>query len=629
MYKGYVETKGKVPIESFKNKKHFKKLDEVKDLDSYAGVLGDNTIMIDVDEMDASNILYKIIKDKEVKCRVVETSRGKHFIFRNDGKVSGNKTNVTLAIGIKSDIKIGKKASVECLKCDGVIREILQDCDTPDQIPIWLMPTKSKKNMLDLAEGEGRNDELFGFILCLQSIGLIQTEIQIVLPMINDYVLKDKLSKSELNVIMRDEAFEHPTFIDDSGKFLHNVFADYIVKTEHVIKINGALNVYDDGVYVADQNLIYKAMLKHIPTLKKQVRAEIMSYLNITIADSNIKENKNLIAFKNGIYDVKNEELIEFNPDIIITNKIPHNYNPSASCELAKKTLANLSDGDMSIRKLLEESIGFAMYRSNNIAGGKAFLLTGDKANGKSTFLECYIGNVIGESNTTNLDLWELGERFSTASLYNKLANIGDDISDEFLQGSQIATFKKIVTGDKIKAEFKHQDVFNFKPFCKLFFSANSIPRMRDRTGAVLRRLIIIPFNHTFTKKDAGFNPFIRDELNNEESIEFIINIGLKGLKRIITNNDFTESKKAQKELDEYAEENNPILQFINEYKVENESTDDVYRSYVGFCYANNLSKPFSKNVFVRDICKRLNLKSKQLRIDGKHVKVFKEEEGN
>ncbi|MDW0084902.1 hypothetical protein RHM25_00005 [Clostridioides difficile] len=35
----------------------------------------------------------------------------------------------------------------------------------------------------------------------------------------------------------------------------------------------------------------------------------------------------NLIAFKNGIYNIVDDSFIEFSPEIIITNKINWNYN--------------------------------------------------------------------------------------------------------------------------------------------------------------------------------------------------------------------------------------------------------------------------------------------------------------
>ena len=68
----------------------------------------------------------------------------------------------------------------------------------------------------------------------------------------------------------------------------------------------------------------------------------------------------------------------------------------------------------------------------------------------------------MGEDNISALDLKELGDRFTTSMMFGKLANIGDDIGDDFMQGTQVAMFKKIVTGNRIKAERKGQDPFLF-----------------------------------------------------------------------------------------------------------------------------------------------------------------------
>lgn len=64
--------------------------------------------------------------------------------------------------------------------------------------------------------------------------------------------------------------------------------------------------------------------------------------------------------------------------------------------------------------------------------------------------------------NLSQLELNELGDKFSTATLSGKLANIGDDIADDFLQGKTVALFKKAVTGNGIKGEYKGQDAFFF-----------------------------------------------------------------------------------------------------------------------------------------------------------------------
>ena len=288
-----------------------------------------------------------------------------------------------------------------------------------------------------------------------------------------------------------------------------------------------------------------------------------------------------------------------------------------------------LACNDPVIRMLLEEVIGYCFYRKNEL--GQAFMLTGDKANGKSTFISC-IRTILGEANTSALDLKELGDRFSTSMIFGKLANLGDDIGDDFLQGSQVAVFKKIVTGDRIKAERKGQDPFEFNPYTKLLFSANDIPRMKDKTGAVLRRLVIIPFNDRFSKYledgvtiDPKFRPYIKYELNEQSSVEYMIKIGIDGLKRIIENNGFTKSKKVQQQLDEYENENNPIKAFIEDNgieSIENEATADVYKRYQVFCADNNM-QPMGKIVFSKQIKKRLHLEIISSRIDNMVRKIF------
>ena len=156
------------------------------------------------------------------------------------------------------------------------------------------------------------------------------------------------------------------------------------------------------------------------------------------------------------------------------------------------------SCGDAEIRALLEEVGGMCLYRDNTIGGGKAVILTGDKSNGKSTFISM-LQAMLGADNVSNLDFKELDGKFSTAMLFGKLANLGDDISDSYKE--DVAIFKKIVTGEPIKAEEKGKPPFNFKPYVKLVFSANSIPRINDSTGAALRRLLIIPLNAKFTDR--------------------------------------------------------------------------------------------------------------------------------
>lgn len=623
-FKGYVETKDKKCIEKFKNRTDFKNYEQVQSLPEFAGILAEDTILIDVDDFEQSELLFKIVKDKELKCRVYETTRGKHFLFQNPDLVNSNRTHASLACGIQADIKLGKRNSYSILKFNGKERTILYDTGVSD-VPKWMIPVKTSMEFLEMDAGDGRNNALFSYILTLQANDFSVEEARETIRIINKYVLKEPLSDEELEVIMRDEAFSKPIFYKGTT-FLFDKFAVFLKNNHHIIRLNGQLHMYKDGIYVSGQEEIEAVMIQHLPGLNRAKRQEVMAYLNILIRESTKSAPAHIIAFRNGLYNVASDSFLEFTPDVVITNKIPWDFNRNASSEVIDNMLENVSCGDAAIRSLLEEIVGACMYRSNTLAGGKAFILTGTSSNGKSTYLKT-LSNLLTEKNISSLDLKKLGDRFSTVMMFGKLANIGDDISNEFV--TDTATFKKVVTGETIDAEQKGQPKFDFKPFCKLLFSANNIPRMGKGSDsqAIMRRLVIVPFNAKFTSDDPNFRPTIEDDLKGQESMEYLIQLGIQGLKRVLESRKYTTSQKVQDELDEYEARNNPLLMFIQEcedeeFEVENEPTSAVYERYKEFCLSESL-QPVSKIEFSRQMVKTFGYTIVNKTINKKKYRLF------
>lgn len=623
LYKGYIKTKGKKGIEAFKDRTKYRTYDEVKNLEGFGGVLADDTILIDIDDAEQSEILMNIVEEYQLDCRVYCTSRGRHFLFKNHS-ITRNRTHVPLAVGLTADIKLGTRSSYEVIKIDGEERFIEWDIEeggTYQEVPKWLFPVRTAVDFLDMDAGDGRNQALFNYILTLTSNDFSVDDTRECIRILNRFVLKEPLSDDELELILRDEAFQKPVFFCDKT-FLFDRFATWLKNNENVVSISNQLHIYQDGIYQVGYKAIETAMINQILNLKKTQRREVLEYMEL-IADEKAQADARYIAFRNGVLDIVTGQMQPFSPDLVITNQIPWDYNPEAYSELADDTLNKLACGDQPIRALLEECIGYCFYRRNEL--GKAFILTGDKSNGKSTFLDC-VKAILGDGNISALDLKELGDRFSTSMMFGKLANIGDDIGDDFLQGSQVATFKKVVTGNRIKAERKGQDPFEFNPYVKLLFSANDIPRMKDKTGAVLRRLVIIPFNATFSKDSPDYDPFIKYKLIQQESVEYLIRVGVEGLKRIIENNEFTKSEKVAEQIDEYENENNPIKAFIDECGVEmieDEPTGDVYSRYQVFC-ADCGMQPMSNIVFSKQINKRLGFETVVTKVGGKSIRIFR-----
>lgn len=632
LFRGFVPTRNKKCLVPFKNKSasDLQTYDQVKNLSEYAGILAENVILIDIDDFEESEILFQIVDDLQLNCRVYKTSRGKHFLFKNvtsDGSIiqHTNKIKTSLACGLKADIKVGCKNSYSVLKYDGKEREILYDIFDDEEygeVPKWLLPIKYSAEFITMASGDGRNQSLFNYILTLQSCDFSVEEARETIRIINKYILKDPLDDSEIDTILRDEAFNKPIFYNRKGTFLFDRFATYIKNNNHIIKINGQLHIYKDGIYVNNLKYIESEMIKQLPGLSKSKRAEAMSYLDLLIEQDTEPSGAEYIAFKNGLYNIDTEEFIGFSPEYVVTNKINYDYVVDAYSEIADKTLDKLACYDDSIRDLLEEVIGYTFYRRNELR--KAFILTGDKNNGKSTYLDM-IKTLLGDENTSALDISELDQQFKTAELFHKLANIGDDIGDGYIPNPAI--FKKLVSGERINVERKGQDPFDFNSYAKLLFSANDVPRIKDKSGAVQSRLIIIPFNAVFSVNDPDFDPYVKYKLRKPECMEYLIQVGLDGLKRVLKYQRFTESEKVQKELTEYEEFNNPILLFFKEdIKIENEPTNNVHQKYTEFCISNGFS-PLSNIEFSKQVKKRLHMKIVNKTIKNRKYRIFVKED--
>ena len=623
LYRGFVPTSGKKAVMAFKVKRadELLTLKEASKFDEYAGVLADDTVLVDIDDEEQSKIMLDIVKARQIKCKVLATSRGMHFLFKCNSPMQ-NRTHCHIGVGLTADFKGGGRASYEVLKYNGVEREVLYDVEPYEVLPKYFYPVKTNMNLLSMTEGDGRNNALFAYILPLQQNDFTVEECRECIRIINEFVLKDPLSEDELSVVLRDGAFEKPQFFTSRGTFLFDKFAKYLIQSDNIVKIGGKLHIYKDGIYQAGDEYIEAAMIKHIPNLSRSKRQEVLAYLELLVNKESGVADANLIAFANGVLNVVDESFSDFSPEYIITNKIPHNYVPDASSDLLDSVMKKLACQDEAVYSLLYQSIGYCLYRRNELR--KSFFLLGEKRNGKSTFLDM-VGTLLGEENTSNLDLCEIGDRFRTAELTGKLANIGDDINDEWI--SNTAIFKKVVSGDTVTVERKGKDPYKLRSFAKFFFSANSLPRLgrgKD-SAAVLDRLVIIPFDAKFSKTDPDYDPFIKYKLRDESVMEALIAKAVPALREVLADQEFTVCDKTKRNLEDFEKSNNPITEFfedMDEPDYLNEPIKTVYQTYCTWCLSNNL-QAISAIEFQKQMRKQYDLIVKSVTMDGKKVRVY------
>ena len=589
--------------------------DEIIKHSDYGATLKPGTVMVDIDDIDQAKRVKNIIEKLKVNCVIIQTDSGMHFHFANTN-IKSNKQHYFTPLGIKTETKYPHQTVVTPIKLNSKIRKTIYSTNILDKLPVWLTPLSKKFNtdFTKLEEGDGRNDTLFSYILTLQQQAMTKEDIKSVIKIINQFVIKEPVSDKELEVILRDKAFLKESFYI-KGKLQYEKLANYLIREHNVIKINDNLHIYKNGYYTSNTDEIERIMLQYIVNSTRTPRLETIRYLELKAEEISL-ETPTLISVKNGVLNLETKQLLEFSPEYKIKNKILINYNSTAYSEIMDRTLNKICCNDKQLRMLIEEMIGYIIFRRNEI--GKAFILTGSGANGKSTLLDV-IKRLIGKENISSVALNELNDRFKTFQLEGKLANIGDDISNGYIEDN--STFKKLVTGETVNVERKGKDPFDFENYSKLIFSCNEMPRINDLSDALKRRLIFIPFNAKFSKKDDDYDPFIIDKLLSEESLEYLLRISLDGLDRVLFNREFTTPKVVDETWEDYEKRNNPIIGFLEEGKIENESTKDVYLQYQTYCSESGL-KHLSRIAFSREICKH-GYKTKQVKINGKPTPYF------
>lgn len=290
----------------------------------------------------------------------------------------------------------------------------------------------------------------------------------------------------------------------------------------------------------------------------------------------------NIIAFKNALYDVENDAVLEKTPSIVTTTRMTNvEYNPDiVEHDQLDTFMFNLFGGqedDADMMRFVYEVVGYCLV--NNTFAQKFFILYGEGGNGKSSFLQL-LTSLLTESNVSNIALIDIGaSQFRLAEIVGKYANIGDDIESTAILNT--ASLKKIVTGDTIIVEPKHLKPYSYKPHAKLFFSCNSIPRIYDTSTGMKDRLLVIPMTNRI-RNTAIATPHIVREIIKSGGLTVLLNRALEGLRRLRSQGAFTEPSRVTALTASYIKENDQVAQFLDDIDNGEVQITPVYGSALG-----------------------------------------------
>ena len=550
-------------------------------------------IIVDIDEGQKEAL--QIIKALKIKTLICKTPKGLHVYFKSN-KDFPQKVGMVLPFGLKCDFRCANKGYVILPfgEPDRAFNKIHKIADLP---PEFTPLINRKESLLNMKEGDGRNSTMFSHLMAYKNRGASEKDIEIAANLINTYVFKQPMSDEELNKIVENtkkyeaqEGFENPYIIySEKGKpsqINSRAVCDYFVNRGDTFVVGSECYQYRDGVYVESSSSIRNTIKDMIACDNLINQSKIMETYRLIIDDTRIQRSalelnsyKNLINFKNGVWDIENKKLIPHDSKYLQTIQIPHEikeYKPFTETRLYKffkKTKLPKEDVKMILR--------YIAYCMTTDYGLKTFMvLVGQSNTGKSVLIR-FVESLVGRQNTSALSMHELNMRFYPAQLYGKLLNSCAD--NKTLPLSSIENLKKITGGDQIMHEKKGKEPFFFVSFAKLLFSFNQLPlQLEEKSNAFYKRMRVL-----FMNNELFLNNEYVDDLCSDESIEEIIPYLLS----LLPLKEIPRTKMSDSCVEALRQDSDSIHAFI---KSECELGEDLYiskdvlfQSYADFCVTN------------------------------------------
>jgi len=478
-----------------------------------------------------------------------------------------------------------------------------------------------------IAEG-GRDNVLTSYAGSMRRSGSNEGEILAALKEANHGRCNPPLPDSDITRIAKSVATKYPAGAGAEDVGPTRELADAITANVSFARDpGGMLYVFEGGVYKpSGKRYIERKCLELCdawgkskawsPELASRVEARVAGY-SPELWERPPLDTLNVL---NGLLDVETKALGAHGPKHLSPVQLPITFDPAATCPNIDRFVADVFPHDS--QHLAWELAAWLMLPNGDIQ--KALLAIGQGSNGKSVFLSL-LQAFIGPGNVSALSLHKIeSDKFAASRLLGKLANICPDLPTVTLSGTSM--FKSLTGGDTINAERKFESSFEFRPYARLVFSANSAPRSDDATHGFFRRWLVVPFNRTFDEKDAVPRAVLDGRLSEAGELSGLLNRALAALP-VIRAGRFTESASTREALEEFIATTDPFGIWLDHETVEQPNgmvVKSVMRSaYTKVC--KDEGRPIlGAEQFTRAL-KRLRprVRPAQRRVDGRVTEVF------
>ena len=428
----------------------------------------------------------------------------------------------------------------------------------------------------------------------------------------------DNLDLNTEDFVFEDKKRRQDVLLDKLSEYL---MAKYTFKT---LRDTEEILVYDAsrGVYRANGETVIKEAMEEVlkerglvEQATRRAVSEVVGHIQrqTCIEREEVNAKSRFINVQSGLLDLK--KALHGEPDalelhtnqVVSTIQLPVKYDPKATCPRISKFFREVvAEKDV---PLLEEIFGWCLLPDYRFQ--RAVLLSGEGSNGKSTLINL-VKALLGSENCSAVSLQAASpsnNRFATANLYGKLANLCADLSSATI--SDAGALKMLTGGDLIPAEHKFGKPFTFTNRAKLIFSANRPPQIHDDSLAVWRRVMIIDFPNQFMGKEDDKG--LLGKITTQSELSGLLNVAITGLRRLARKKDFSYGRSWEETKENYIMLSDPLQAFVEECCVLGVTEgnleegppaipkEKLYKHYVVYCQVNKLP-PDSKKGFGRHL---------------------------
>ena len=320
----------------------------------------------------------------------------------------------------------------------------------------------------------------------------------------------------------------------------------------------------NEGLYVPAEERIRSLARQYHYTISPKDLNAVVECVHDSVPLLKESEDEDVVALENGLFNLRSKELLPFSPDVVLRSKASVAFNENASAYVmddgwsVDEWIRGLANNDPDVDKLFWQTIA-ALFRPGHSFDKAVLLYSPTGSNGKGTFVEL-LRNLVGVERAATLSMSDFGKEFLPEALRSAFCVLSDE--NEVGSYMKVAgTLKAWITHDWIPFNVKHIPTTNIKGRGLSVFCVNELPSSKDKSESLYRRLMPIPFLKRYVGADEN-KAIKNDYVKRPEVLEYV---AYKALMMPLFDT-FTEPAVCKKLLNQIRVENDPVLQFAEEF---------------------------------------------------------------